>query len=291
MAKTATHAPTVTARKCLFCDSTDLSRTHVGPNWLNKLLFPGPSRRHERADPLHSIDGKTKITPTSKIKEGSIFTQKPYLACIGCNVGWMKVFEDEMVKFSKSLFTSKETTYLTPEQVRWLSGWLTLITILAEYIDTSRNDVTISPIDRKYLKQHLSAPDHWTIIAASSDSLEWNASYRHIPLFIGKFTSMAEYHAAVREGRQSNTQISSFGMGRLFVQVFSSPDPELVYKFRIFAKISGFVQLWPLTSKSPFFKEGTKFPTDLILNSTGADKVADAFKKEIEARTMTPEKA
>jgi hypothetical protein len=80
-------------------------------------------------------------------------------------------------------------------------------------------------------------------------------------------------------------------MGRLFVQVFSSPDPELVYKFRIFAKISGFVQLWPLTSKSPFFKEGTKFPTDLILNSTGADKVADAFKKEIEARTMTPEKA
>jgi hypothetical protein len=291
MAKAAPPHPAGAARKCLFCDSTNLSKTHIWPNWLNKLLLPGPSRLQEREDILHSIGDKPKVTQRNKLKQGSIFTQKPYLACVDCNGGWMKTFEDEMLKFSRPLFASTKATYLTNDQVKWLYGWLTLITILAEYIDISRNCITISPRDREYFKKYLNPPNHWTIIAASSDSQKWNARYRHSPLFIGKFTSMAEYRAAVREGRPVNTQISSFGMGRLFVQVFSSPDEELINGFRISAKKSGFVQLWPRKSKLLFFKEGVKFPTELVLNNSEADEVADAFKKEIEARTVTPEKA
>jgi hypothetical protein len=102
---------------------------------------------------------------------------------------------------------------------------------------------------------------------------------------------MLEYHAAVLKGRKMNSQISSFGMGRLFVQTFTCPDTALVDGFRISAKKSGFVQLWPPKRFLLPFQKAVKFPTEIILNNSEADEVADAFKKEIDSRTMTPAKA
>ena len=289
MAKISSPARSV--KRCLFCPNTDLSKTHIWPNWLNKLLSPGSSRLNEYEDPIHVIGNETKIQRRANSKQGSIFTQKPYLTCAACNGGWMNTFEDGMIRFSKPIFTSSVSVSLSNEHVRVISGWITLITVLAEYTDTSGNSITISPRDREYLKKHLKPPDHWTIIAASSNSPKWNARYRHHPIFVGQFASLVEYHAAVLGGSKMNSQISSFGMGRLFVQVFTCPNTALVDGFRISAKKSGFVQLWPPKRLVLPFRKTVKFPTDIILNNSEADEVADAFKKEINARTMTPAKA
>jgi hypothetical protein len=89
------------AKTCIFCDKTNRSKTHIWPDWLNKLLLPPTIHAHEFEDE------DTKQT-TSRVRQGSIFTQKPYLACVDCNTGWMRKFEDDMLLFSTPLFISND---------------------------------------------------------------------------------------------------------------------------------------------------------------------------------------
>ncbi len=72
------------AAKCIFCDEPGLSKTHIWPAWLNSLLAPGTA---------HWVKAERRDATEVKIKQGSIFSQKPYLACVCCNTGWMKSFE------------------------------------------------------------------------------------------------------------------------------------------------------------------------------------------------------
>jgi hypothetical protein len=86
-----------------------------------------------------------------------------------------------------------------------------------------------------------------------------------------------------------NTQISSFGIGNIFLQVFSSPNLRLVEDFRIAAKSRGLSQLWPLPNAFwPFTKGATKFPTKLVLDDDAADIIANAFSGRIDALMGRP---
>jgi hypothetical protein len=117
-------------RFCIFCDGPHLSKTHIWPEWLNTLLQP-PGTRLEELDHARIISNRK-----SRIREGSIFTQKPYLCCITCNTGWMRKFEDEMCSFAKPLFAPPTgDVILDDTKQRILAVWVALITILAEFID------------------------------------------------------------------------------------------------------------------------------------------------------------
>jgi len=114
------HVPPQPARpltkKCIFCDGPGLSRTHIWPDWLNKLLKPGPLRQELIKKPVHTPGASTSHIFRAQIRQGSIFTQKPYLACMSCNNGWMNGFEVEMGKFSIPLFMSLDTIALDEYQ-------------------------------------------------------------------------------------------------------------------------------------------------------------------------------
>lgn len=273
-------------RFCLFCGGPGLTRTHIWPDWLNRLLRPPNARLEELEHPRDETVRKLKL------KQGSVFSQKPYLCCAKCNGGWMKRFEDEMLKFSRPLFTSLEqTTRLSETQTRVLAVWASLITILAEFID-HKGSVCISAEDRRFLMERLRPPDTWTILAISINSATWYAKYRHFAKHIAQFTSIAEYHAAVAGGKtQNNCQISTFGMGRLLVQIFSCPNDQswLIQDYESFASASGVTQIWPLRKRLwPLTPRLTSFPTSNVFDDSQAEDFSNAFNRRLEFLTQPP---
>lgn len=262
-------------RFCIFCDGPGLSRTHIWPEWLDKLLKP-PDGRPQRTN-------NSRVSGIrSNVKQGSMFSQKPYLCCVACNTGWMRRFEDEMTKFAKPIFTSLETvTTLDETQTRVFGVWISLITVLAQFTD-HKEGVSISKEDRAFIKRYLRPPDNWTIIASSSKSKTWYAKYRNYSLGIGDFASPAEQLASIASGRPNNTQISTFGMGKLVVQVFSCPNERYVQDYRAALKKSGMIQIWPVRRRFwPFPKRPPQFPTNAVLDDEQATIFAEAFNDRL----------
>jgi hypothetical protein len=105
--------------QCVFCGRSGLlTKTHIWPDWLERLLRPPGTRLEEETRPIGSR--RQVMTINRKYRLGSMFSQKPYLACAPCNTGWMQKVEDEMVKFSKPLFLSYDPFIFT--QCGWLSS-------------------------------------------------------------------------------------------------------------------------------------------------------------------------
>jgi hypothetical protein len=277
------------ARKCIFCQEPGTSKTHIWPDWLERLLSPPSQRLEELERPIPLSPTNAKIDKSAKLRQGSLFTQKPYLCCEACNTGWMHDFEDEMNRFAKPLFTSLDVITLSQTERRILSVWVSLIVVLAEHIDRSQGSICISQDEKTFIRTRLMPPDTWSIVACSLNSEAWAAKYRHHSLFIGDFRSRAEYDAAVMEGRQNNTQISSLGMGNLFVQAFSCPNPRISADFRATAKSRGLVQLWPSPlAVLAIAERPAKFPTQLILKDESAESAANAFNERIKTMTQPP---
>ena len=230
------------------------------------------SGRHQRSAPLSRWE--------------AFFAKKPYLACIDCNTGWMHGFEDEMLKFSKPLFTSLDTTVqLDKTTQRVLAVWISLITILAEYLE-HKTGICISDNERNFVKTRLLPPENWTIVACSQTSQAWYAKYRHHSNIIAEHGSRAEYLGSLTREIPNNCQISSFGMGKLFVQVFSSPYWGHIQDYRIAARSSGFNQIWPIPRRFwPLPKRFAKFPTETVLNEEQATFAADSFNERLKRMT------
>ena len=257
-----------------------MSRTHIWPDWLGRLLPFGDAHSEEsKHSPAFTAGSSAPTSYSHKMKQGSVFSLKPFVACETCNTGWMAKFEDEMVKFSKPIFTSNDPLRLNDRQVQILSVWLSLIVILAEYIKLPGSSIAISAGDRNFIRSHLTPPENWSIFYASLNSTEWRQKYkRHV-------LSLNEAPFGVLSPilfTDDNTQISSLGMGKIFVQVFTCPVDRIVTDYRIAARARGLSQLWPITGGFwPFTKGSAKFPTKLVLDDDEAEIVADAFHERM----------
>jgi hypothetical protein len=102
-----------------------------------------------------SAVGERHFIESRKRKQGKVFSLKRYVACEKCNTGWMANFEGEMVKFAKPIFTSNDNIRLNERQIRIFSVWITLITILAEYLPANNVGPIISHEERQFVKTHL----------------------------------------------------------------------------------------------------------------------------------------
>lgn len=220
----------------------------------------------------------------TKKKQGSIFSQKPFLACIGCNTGWMKNFEDEMLKFAPPIFTGEQPVDLTQYQIRVFVGWMSLITVLAQYTKPMREGLVITREEREHLMRNLKPPDDWSIFAASQNidpyvTGSWFMQYR-------THTKGLHHFSVPNPGAPHgwNTQISSFGMGRVFAQTFVTRSSRIVSDYRLAMKAKDLIQIWPLPAGFwPFTKGTAHFPTKLVLDQDTAEFVADGFMRRLEA--------
>jgi hypothetical protein len=275
-------------RTCIFCAGSPLTKTHIWPAWLNTLIG-GATHHQEESEHRDAPNPPPKPHEREvKQKQGAIFSIKPYLACGKCNNGWMNRFEDEMVKFSQPIFLGSTEIKLTHYQLRVMVGWLSLITILAEYTNKklSWDNHPITKDERLYFKAYLAPPPNWTIVAASLEGTKWQQKYKQHCMGIYMNYIGSGLSPVFVPNADDNTQISSFGMGSLFVQVFSCPVDRYVSDFRVASKSRGLIQLWPLPGGFwPFTKGTAKFPTKTVLKDDEAEIIADAFYDRL--RMMT----
>jgi hypothetical protein len=263
-------------KKCIFCDGPKPSRTHIWPDWLKRLLDPDGTG--------HVIINATNNT--HETKQGSIYSQKPYLACVGCNTGWMHKFEDEMLKFAVPIFTGERPVTLSEYQIRVFAVWVSLIAVLAQYcVKKDRSYVTITPDDRTFLKRHRMPPAHWSIFAISQDTHlatadgGWRTKYG---LHTAALSQVQPWRGEWEPKRSKNTQVASFGMGKVFVQTFVCPIPGLVRDYRIAAKAKGMKPIWPMPSGFwPFTKGTAKFPTKFVLDDESAQAMHSSFPSRL----------
>ncbi len=193
----------------------------------------------------------------------------------------MKKFEDDVLKFIIPVVTGKPGVTLSRDQLTTMSGWICLIAILAEYTDPQAR--TVSKADMLYLKRKRKPPETWAIFIADSVGPIWTQAYAHHTRSVRIGVDERERRILL-ETSAYNTQLASFGMGKLFVHLYSCPSWRLLSDFEIAAKARGLVQIWPLPPVIwPFSKGKTKLPPKLTLTDEEADLVADAFKYRSQA--------
>ena len=134
------------------------TNTDIWPEWLGRLLPFGDAHEvsHIRRTSPNAVEDH-HTTDFHRRRQGGVFSLKPFIACKGCNTGWMALFEDEMVKFSKPLFTTRDPDQLDEYQIRVFSVWLSLIVILAE--NFFRDNITIPHSDLDFLRRRRLPPE------------------------------------------------------------------------------------------------------------------------------------
>lgn len=270
--------------RCIFCGQVGKrTQTHIWPDWLKSILSDGTHRVHIDERLIHLTVNKTDAIKQARVRQGGMFSQKPYLACEKCNTGWMNDFEKQTILFAKSLFVMDDVIRLTRKQVRSLCGWLSLIAILTEYND-KREKSSIPKIDRRYIREHLEPPGEWSIFACSQDNPTLLPFHATIRKWYDPYLRIDEHPVALVTGRdQLDTQLSTFGLGRIAVQLFTSPHKRLIDDFRIYAKANGFIQLWPMSFIfNPFSSHPAKFPTKALLDVGEVSDLHNAYSRHFE---------
>jgi hypothetical protein len=271
--------------RCIFCGQMgNRTKTHIWPEWLKSILSDTTHRVQTNIDHIHLSVDETDNPKQSRTLQGGMFSQKPYLACQKCNTGWMNDFEQQVLIFAKSLFTSSKETKLTRTQVRSLCGWLSLIAILAEY-NVRREKSSIPKIDRHYIEEHLEPPKDWSIFARSQNNPELTPFYSTIKKWYEPNLQFHEHAAALVQGKDNfDTQLSIFGLGLIVVELFTSTHMRLVDDFRIYARSQGFVQLWPPPFIFNFLSSrSVSFPTKAPLDTSDVIDLHNAYSAHFEA--------
>jgi hypothetical protein len=269
--------------RCIFCGQLGKrTQTHVWPDWLKSILASGTHRLESDEAVVHLNVEETDTVKQTRVRQGGMFSQKPYLACEKCNTGWMNDFEKPVIIFAKSLFASHDAIKLTRKQVRSLCSWLSLIAILAEY-NVKREKSSIPKIDRQYIREHLEPPGEWSIFARSQDNPALLPFHATIRKWYDPNLRTHEHAAAVVEGRDNlDTQLSIFGLGAVAFQLFTSSHMRLVTDFRIYARHRGFIQLWPLPSILNPFSNRFEFPTRALLEVNEIGQLHNAYSARFE---------
>jgi hypothetical protein len=269
--------------RCIFCGQRgNRTQTHIWPDWLKSVLTDETHRTHIEEEVTYLSNKKSVILRRTRVRQGGLFSQKPYFACETCNTGWMNDFEKEVIAFAKPVFTSSTAIILTRKQVRSLCGWISLIAILMEY-NAVREKSSIPKIDRRYIREHLEPPEEWSIFAKSQNNPKLSPYHMTVRRWYDPGISAHELPSEIIQGRDLNTQLSIFGLGQIVVQLFTSSHFNIVNDFRTYANSQNFIQLWPMPSSLNLFaRRFARFPTKIPLETDEIAELGGAYSRRFD---------
>ena len=270
------------AKRCIFCNEPGLSATHIWPDWLNRLL-PSPSRQIT-SDIIGTVTSENiELVRDWTTKQGGVFSQKPKLACVTCNTGWMNKVEQDVIAFLRPVIASRSEFKLNDQTAQSIATWIGLITILSEFI--ASKDVAISAAERRFVYRYKRLPADWLIFIGSHNSKSFTSNYTHYAWwdnFIDKnhLIPLVRY----KEGRQSQT--STFGIGPLVIRVLSGPTAIATNDFIADCVGHGMRQLWPFKRLVwPFPYKHPTLAAAPLLSDDAIWEVAEGFTLRFQHRT------
>jgi hypothetical protein len=245
---------------CVFCGSLGVTKQHIWPDWLKKVIPREGSEHFQLLTKIKATDPKlVTLQPELQSHNGPTGSRKIRNVCAKCNNGWMSKLESSAKPILIDLMSSKKV-FLDFDQQEILSNWIVMISIMAEYTDKAT--LAIPDNHRYHLMQNKPISDGWRIWIGTYSGIEWKQRYRHQGGVVAlKNIDHVTYFEVA-------TQFSTFVIGSLLIHATSTTIPN---HYPIFdPRISDYlVQIWPRIAPS------VTWPSPMIISDKNAIDIAD----------------
>lgn len=206
-----------TPGKCVFCGQGGLTRSHIWPEWSQKIV-PSIANFYELVvgEPMQTFE---QFTPGpdffSKTKPGSAAKRQPRNTCLSCNGGWMREIEEAAKPTVADLMLGRNIILSTMNQ-RFLAAFLCLVSMR---IELSSNMRAIPASDLEFLKLRREPPINWWICIAHYQ--ETKDPHDYWLAYLGmRRAGLTEPNLIGPE--HCNTQVTTIVAGKMCAHIFSS---------------------------------------------------------------------
>lgn len=274
---TATVRPKqrIAAKKCIFCQLPKrMSKEHIWGDWL-KAYIPPRMNKHT----MQSVRINRPNEPATGnifLKAGDPLRSKVQVVCVDCNNQWLSDIQNRAKPFLIPLIRG-ERTGLGSEAQQRTAAWCAMAAMTAEFIDRDPKTIAVPQSQWDWLMNNGTAPPGWRIWLADYHRRNWPAQWVHLTLPIFEAKEIPKNNGT--DYVLPNTQTTTFVVGRLYVHVMSSADPENIDKWA-----TTFTRAIPLLV--PFMPSKESFvawPPARSLTDREADTIASAFHLYVES--------
>jgi hypothetical protein len=232
------------SKYCIFCGGSPTTREHIWADWLAKYI-PKTMKKHSSTTSILNPD--RSIERTLRVWGGDPRSRQLQIVCKHCNNGWMSELQQQAKPILIPLITGKlkdsKPLLLDLKRQNILAAWSAMSVICSEYFYPGR--AAISVTDRRWLFNTKTAPNDFRIWIGDFERREWKPHWGHHSL---RVTEHGPERWAIQEDGtpRSNTQTTTFVVGRLFIHAYSCPFPEILNADKIVGYVaSKLVQIWP----------------------------------------------
>jgi hypothetical protein len=231
------------SKYCIFCGGAPTTREHIWADWLAKYI-PKTMPKHSSATSILNRD--RSVSKTAKVWGGDPRSRRLQIVCGSCNHRWMSDLQKATKPILLPLITgnSQKPVILDLDRQRTLAAWAAMSVICAEYFYPNR--ATVSVTDRRWLYKTKTAPTDFRIWIGDYERKEWIPHWGHFSLRISEQEGAAGWTVHPDGTPRSNTQVTTFVVGRLFIHTYSCPFPEILHAEKVVRAVENkLVQIWP----------------------------------------------
>jgi hypothetical protein len=242
------------AKQCVFCGKTGVTKGHIWPDWLSKVLPRVGTHNEQVVGAVHTFEPKMKGPEFKRVvRPGHAGGRKPRNSCADCNGGWMSRIEQRAKAYATPLIQGT-TCALDERGQRALAALLCLITVRTEFAEL--NTISVSKEDRDWLREKMEPPPLWQIwIARYIGTEPENHWCRHFGM------QLVPSPDVKLETPECNTQTTTLVLGQLCAHAFSSS---------VFPEFSGYktplCRIWPLAGWDIFSSALPRVADDDIIS-------------------------
>ena len=267
--------------QCIFCGAVGkLTKEHIWADWLKKYI---PKDRPNYTAHSQTVwqDGR-KTDRKKRLVGGDVRSMRVKCVCNskthakstpnreGCNDGWMCKLQEAAKPIVIPLIDGKSIA-LTAKSQQILSGWIAMSIMCGEFHCDETQTIPQSHRTRLYNAKR-PPKDYWKIWIGDYDRQEW---VPHKARFVLSITEEETTETAHLVSPPSNTQVTTYTIGRLYVHCISSIWKAPVERFNFPTPGDGrfLRQIWPILY-SPI-----AWPPKLRLTDKDADRIASEFMR------------
>jgi hypothetical protein len=248
-------------KRCIFCDTPEITKEHVFGNWL-KPLIPRNMRNYRQ---LTATQHRTYSDFNHKVRAGDPRSLSVKCVCGQCNRGWMGTLQEKAKPILTPLAV-RQPTILDRMAQTTLYAWVSMAVITSEFDDPAT--VAVPTADRLHLWHTKTAPPDWRIWIGHLPPGQWPALWVHHPLAIAENIPVGTDDGLSR----LNTQATTYVIGETHIHVLSSIFGDVISDWRFNSRAASILsQIWPIID------ETVSWPPAISMTGDDADFIAGAF--------------
>jgi hypothetical protein len=213
------------AKKCEFCQRTDLTKSHIWPDWAQKIV-PAVATHYEiKEGGMATYKPRAPgPTPYVKVKTGAVAKRRPRNTCTGCNGGWMREIEEAAIRPVSNLMRGQPFLLTTIDQ-RLLATFLCLVSVRIALASKVSRPIPLE--HHQHLISRREPPIGWRVwIVEYVDEAHNDYWYGYFPMAMME----AKEAIAITQSPQPlsvgpehcNSQVTTLVAGKLCAHIFST---------------------------------------------------------------------